>query len=394
MRRHDGGDATGTADGQLSVEESPSSTPVSRAVLLSVVRMSAKAAATAARRSRDAPPADMLKDVAGSSQLRDLFLKYDDDNSGGIDADELEHIFVDVGEATTRRELDDLVRDFGAPCDDGEAGEFSVDFDGFCKMMVFLQRRGRLGGLFDFDACAGLSSVLAEGENVVEREGITLRHPCKPLLIATFNPEEGALREHLLDRIAVTLSADQVLTFDDRVLAVDQAMNFQNSADKAVADAEEATEGARTQIILAREWLKECEISEEQIGYLVGEATRGVCMGHRAELFAVKAAKALAALDGRLQLGLPDAHVRFLHLPHRERLLHLVGVLRRRRHVVRRLPNVRHRQPLGGRRELGVEVGELLPQLGLPLLRLRAGGLRLLDARRRHPRRQGRGRGR
>ncbi|GJM97019.1 hypothetical protein PR202_ga13912 [Eleusine coracana subsp. coracana] len=94
-----------------------------------------------------------------------------------------------------------------------------------------------------------LLNVLTEGVNIVEREGISFRHPCKPLLIATYNPEEGSVREHLLDRIAINLSADLPMSFDDRVAAVDIATQFQESSKKVFKMVEEETEEARTQVL-------------------------------------------------------------------------------------------------------------------------------------------------
>lgn len=151
-----------------------------------------------------------------------------------------------------------------------------------------------------------LLNVLTEGVNIVEREGVSVRHPCKPLLIATYNPEEGKLREHLLDRLAVVLSADQPMSMEDRVAASMMAEKFADSAANLADEMEEDTDGARTQIILSRQYLKNVTITDAQIGYLVKECMRGVVQGHRAEVYATRVAKAWAALDARDKVKAED----------------------------------------------------------------------------------------
>jgi magnesium chelatase subunit D len=161
--------------------------------------------------------------------------------------------------------------------------------------------------LLDEETANILLNVVNDGYVNVEREGISLRYPCRPLLIATFNPDEGELRDHLLDRIAVALSADaDKMTIESRVEAVMSVLNFSSSGKQGNAEAEEALQEAisneedlKTAIIFAREYIKDLKIAPSQLQYLCEEAIRAGCQGHRAEIFAAEVAKASAALEGR-----------------------------------------------------------------------------------------------
>ena len=154
-----------------------------------------------------------------------------------------------------------------------------------------------------------LLAAVGSGENRIEREGLSLSHPCRCLLIATFNPEEGAVRDHLLDRFAICLSANQVLELEQRVEISRAAIEHAETSDSFRAKWQEESDALATQLLLARQWLPDVQIAREQIAYLVNEALRGGVEGHRSELYAVRVARAHAALSGRDRVEADDLQV-------------------------------------------------------------------------------------
>lgn len=134
-------------------------------------------------------------------------------------------------------------------------------------------------------------------------------------MIATFNPEEGELREHLFDRFAMALSSDaKPLTVSERIMGVENVLGFSagtqrqstDEAEQRLHKADVDEQGLRSRVEFARMRMPKVKISQVQIRYLCEEATWAGCEGQRAEIFATEIAKASAALDGREEVNAND----------------------------------------------------------------------------------------
>jgi magnesium chelatase subunit I len=158
-----------------------------------------------------------------------------------------------------------------------------------------------------------LLDVAASGENVVEREGLSVRHPARFVLIGSGNPEEGELRPQLLDRFGLSV---EVRTPDDlptRIDVVRRRDAFER--DPAGFCATWAPEDAAIsrRITTARDRLDGVEMPDAVL-----ERAAQLCMklgtdGLRGELTLMRAARALASLEG--QPAADDSHLRRVAAP-------------------------------------------------------------------------------
>jgi magnesium chelatase subunit D len=148
-----------------------------------------------------------------------------------------------------------------------------------------------------------LLSVMDTGIVAVEREGISLRLPAEFSFIGTYDPAEGAPRQHLIDRIGLIVPMASQQTTEQRIRVLQHNLTRQHWG--------EETTFLRDILRAARTHVDHVTITDEQVEQLTLLALRCGVQGHRAELFAVYAACAAAAYELRPEVEFADLELAF-----------------------------------------------------------------------------------
>lgn len=166
-----------------------------------------------------------------------------------------------------------------------------------------------------------LLDAAALGINRVERDGISMVHPAHFVLVGTMNPEEGALRPQLLDRIGLYVDTENVHDPTLRTMIVERRLAYDASPDDFLHLWAEAEHNLRERIQSAKQFLPSVRISayfRQVIAHMVDRTSHAA--GHRGDIVVTRTACALAAWERHPEVLLSDIEQAIaLALPHRSR---------------------------------------------------------------------------
>lgn len=174
--------------------------------------------------------------------------------------------------------------------------------------------------LLDDHVADVLLDAAAMGVNTVEREGISLSHPAKFILIGTMNPEEGELRPQLLDRFGLQVSVDGIEDIAQRTEIIRIIEEYERNPDFFAEGAEKEQNELRAKILSAQEMLPEVTVSNDLLEMISSTCIEMGVRTHRADITIVRTAKTIAAFDARTEVTMEDVREAMeFALPHRMR---------------------------------------------------------------------------
>ncbi len=158
----------------------------------------------------------------------------------------------------------------------------------------------------------------AMGVNIVEREGISVQHPARFVLVGSMNPEEGDLRPQLLDRFAHAVDVVGILDPRQRMEIVRRRTRFEQDPEAFYQEFAQAEQELGQRILEARERYPQVTYTDKDL-YTIAALTASFHVdGHRADIVILKTARAQAAFEGRTYITDRDILLAAeLALPHR-----------------------------------------------------------------------------
>ncbi|MFC5958672.1 putative cobaltochelatase [Streptomyces pratens] len=165
-----------------------------------------------------------------------------------------------------------------------------------------------------------LLDAAAMGASYVEREGVSVRHAARFLLVGTMNPEEGELRPQLLDRFGLTVEVKASREPDQRVEVVRRRLAYDDAPEEFAARWAGEEAAVRQRIMAARELLPSVRLGDGALRQIAATCASFEVDGMRADIVMARTATALAAWAGRTDVLAEDVRqAALLALPHRRR---------------------------------------------------------------------------